>query len=142
MDRTSLAEQPGQHADINGRRVERVFHPSVPLRSALIDELIAACNGSPKAEVCGLITETQWAHFIENVHETPQNNFLMDRNEFKEVVRGIMGVNHEKIIGVFHSHPHAEPWPTPRDIAGWPNPELGWRYFIITHNDVIEWRLL
>ena len=37
------------------------------------------------------------------------------------------------IIGVMHSHPHTEPYPSPTDVAQAPDP--GWHYIIVSLRD-------
>lgn len=91
-----------------------------------------------KNEVCGLIDSRYQYHCIENAHEKPESNFIMDLQQFKRAIEHITVAN-ERVIGVFHTHPGGSPLPSDNDIAGWPNPELNWRYFIATEIDVYEY---
>jgi proteasome lid subunit RPN8/RPN11 len=127
---------------VDGREAQRIFFSAKPLEEKTRSELIAACVGS-KIEVCGFITERdREIHYVANVHEFPRENFYMDYDEFSNTVRHIMQYKKDRILGIFHTHPNGTPWPTPRDMVGWPNPDLGWRYFVVTPRDVIEWQLV
>lgn len=136
----SLPTATDQIIDIGNRKVERIDMPNHPLRGDTINELVMSCRNSP-IEVCGFVTTTGEVHYVGNLHEEPTQNFLMDADEGREVIKEIVLRNHEAILGMFHTHPNNLPWPSPRDIVGWPNPDLGWRYWIATSRDVIEWRL-
>lgn len=147
MTRTITEDDPSHPSSTNhligtdGRKVDRILFTTSPLSEKARVELKLACETSP-VEVCGLITEQMEIHYIANVHEFPRENFYMDHAEFTETVRQIMEGKKDKILGVFHTHPTGIVWPSPRDIVGWPNPDLGWRYFIVTARDVIEWALV
>ena len=146
MNRTVISpESPAHPANtdhgisLGGRKVERVWDSLFPLSNDCREELILQCQGSPE-EICGLITDKMEIFYIANIHEFPRENFYFDLGEFKIAAADIIG-NGERIIGMFHTHPTGIPWPSPRDIVGWPNPALGWRYWIATRADVIEWAL-
>lgn len=50
----------------------------------------------------------------------------------KELLRAEMAAEDDglEIIGVFHSHTHSEPYPSPTDVAQAPDP--GWFYVIVS----------
>ncbi|AHZ95372.1 major capsid protein [Mycobacterium phage Damien] len=130
---------------LGGRRVERVDDPKLQLCDFVRKQLLAIATKS-KNEVCGLISvgddaTSQQIDFVTNVHEFPRDNFYFDQDEFRQLIADLCR-NDRRIIGMFHSHPNGVPWPSPRDIVGWPNPGLRWRYWVITPTDVIEWRLV
>jgi proteasome lid subunit RPN8/RPN11 len=100
-----------------------------------------AASANYKKEICGLITERGKIWPIANVHESPRANFFFDKDNFIEAVDGI-AFQKDKIIGIWHTHPNGQPWPSPRDLVGWPNPALGWRYWIATPKEVLEWKLV
>jgi proteasome lid subunit RPN8/RPN11 len=133
-----------QHRDqlisTNGRRAERIWDAE-PLDKQIVDLLTAACLASNK-EVCGFIVDDEDIFYVANCHQDPRHNFLMDPASFEQVVSEIYDIRQANIIGLFHTHPNNVPWPTPRDLVGWPNPALGWRYWIVTGGEVIEWRLI
>jgi proteasome lid subunit RPN8/RPN11 len=124
---------------VNGRSAERLLNPN--LDKSLIGLLTGSCLSSHK-ERCGFISEDEDIFYVNNVHEEPTHNFLMDADDFVTVVSEIYDIRQTSILGVFHTHPNNVPWPTPRDLVGWPNPMLGWRYWIVTNRSVIEWKLV
>lgn len=144
MNRTNDPVATPQHREqlisTHGRFANRVWTPAVPLDDVAITLLIEGCKYADE-EKCGLIsTISHTVHWIENVHEYPRRNFFMDQEEYKIAVDDIFTEN-EEILGIFHSHPNETPWPTPRDIHGWPPFQLDWRYWIVTGAEVIEWEM-
>lgn len=127
-----------QMIPVNGRSAIRI---ESDLDRQLHDMLTASCLSSHK-ERCGFITEDEDIWYVNNVHREPRHNFLMDSHDFVTVVSEIYDIRQTRIEGVFHTHPNDVPWPTPRDLVGWPNPALGWRYWIVTNGSVIEWKLV
>lgn len=124
----------------HGRKAERVWSPDDPLDLEIKNILTGLCVGHRK-ELCGFISDDEDIWRVTNVHKEPFHNFYMDLNHAQSVINEIEKRNTE-IIGIWHTHPNDVPWPTPRDLVGWPNPELRWRYWIVTRNAVIEWRLI
>ena len=115
------------------------FWPLDPMLKSVQETLIKSCNKS-RHELCGVIS-SEWDIFhIENAHEEPSHNFYMDQRQFSDIVKSIYARG-ATIIGVWHTHPNNVPWPSPRDIVGWPNPALKWRYWVVTNNEVLEWVL-
>jgi len=123
-----------------GRKAQRVWYPEEPLFEATVNELKLDWNREP-FEQCGFIDSNQDIWYVPNIHQHPTHNFLMETEECERIFNYIFGRG-DNIIGVFHTHPNNVPWPSPRDIVGWPNPLLGWRYFIVTSNEVLEWELI
>jgi len=123
----------------HGQYTNRIWHPSTPLFESTVSELIEGCITTDD-ERCGLIDSDQNLYWIDNVHDEPSHNFYMDQAEYTASIDSIFAQELE-ILGIFHSHPNATPWPTPRDIRGWPPFDLKWRYFIVTSTEVIEWEL-
>lgn len=125
----------------NGRIAKRVWHPAEPLFESTTELLIQNCNESRK-EVCGFIAEEdQEIYCVDNVHSKPSRNFLMDEEDTERVLTEIYNLRKSKVLGIFHTHPNDVPWPSPRDICGWPNLRLRWRYWVVTNNEVYEWEL-
>lgn len=125
----------------NGRKVERVFDPIIPLMETTKRRLVLDCHRSSR-EQCGFLTNREEIFYIQNIHEQNRFNFLMDPAEMLETITEIYEVKQDYIIGVFHTHPNDKPWPSPRDIVGWPNLDLHWRYWIVTNHEVIEWAVI
>lgn len=93
-------------------------------------------------EQCGFIDLNQELWYIPNIHEYPRMNFLMDTEVTTKILENIYERDNQSVLGIFHTHPNGVPWPSPRDIVGWPNTRLGWRYFIVTGSEVVEWELV
>lgn len=124
----------------NGRRAKRIWHHESPLFESTVNNLLLDWNREV-TEQCGFIDSEQDIWYIPNVHEKPRANFLMDTLVTTRVLERIYERNDRSVLGIFHTHPNNVPWPSPRDIVGWPNPKLGWRYFIVTYGEVVEWEL-
>ena len=125
-----------------GQKAERVWHPDTPLFESTVDQLLDFWNEGP-LELCGFIdNEEQNVWPVANAHENPRANFLMETNHCRNVLEEIYSSPGRSVLGIFHTHPNAVTWPSPRDIVGWPNPKLNWRYFIVTGRDVVEWELV
>lgn len=124
----------------NGLRAKRIWHHEKPLFEATVEELLSNW-GRGVTEQCGFIDTDHELWYVENVHEFPRANFLMDEGATTRTLEKIYASAGRGILGIFHTHPNGVTWPSPRDIVGWPNPRLGWRYFIVTGNDVVEWEL-
>lgn len=124
----------------NGRKACRIWHHESPLYESTVDELLSDWNREP-VEQCGFIDSEQELWYVPNVHDMPRMNFLMDNDVAEKILERIFNKEGRTILGIFHTHPNGVTWPSPRDIVGWPNPKLGWRYFIVTGVDVVEWEL-
>lgn len=124
-----------------GRRAQRVWYPDVPLYESTAERLLEEWDENP-TEVCGFIDSEQDVWVIPNIHNSPFANFLMDKKPMETVLKYIYVDMKKSVIGMFHTHPNSLPWPSPRDIVGWPNHKLGWRYFIVTKDEVLEWELV
>ena len=123
----------------NGFRAQRVWHHETPLFESTINELIRDWNRN-SIEQCGFIDNEQDLWYIPNLHMHPRSNFLMDEESTTRALTDIY--KNGSVLGIFHTHPNGVTWPSPRDIVGLPNPKLGWRYFIVTGSDVLEWELV
>lgn len=127
---------------VNGRTVERIWHPDEPLFESTHSSLIEACLLSD-LECCGFIDTDNDIWFVRNIHTKPEHNFLMQTESAQNILNEIEKSGND-VLGIFHSHPNNHPWPTTRDIVGWPDPSLlpDWRYFIVLTDDVLEWGLV
>lgn len=123
-----------------GKKAKRVWHHESPLYESTVNQLLLDWNRDV-IEQCGFIDNDQEIWYVPNVHDKPRANFLMDNHVTCKVLENIYEVTDRKVLGIFHTHPNSLPWPSPRDIVGWPNPRLGWRYFIVTEGEVLEWEL-
>ena len=126
----------------NGRKARRIWHHESPLYESTVNELLLDWNREV-VEQCGFIDSDQELWYVKNAHEHPRSNFFMDNAYAEKTLTQIYKDSPgRKVLGIFHTHPNGVTWPSPRDIVGWPNPRLGWRYFIVTGVDVVEWELM
>lgn len=124
----------------HGRKAKRIWHHETPLFESTKNQLLLDWNREV-IEQCGFIDSEQEIWYIPNVHEKPRANFLMDNQVATRVLENIYELDRRQVLGIFHTHPNNVPWPSPRDIVGWPNPKLKWRYFIVIDSEVVEWEL-
>ena len=121
--------------------VVRIESPELPLPYDLRHALIRAAATSNGNEVCGFITSRMSPYFLLNVSETPDKNYVCDLKETRRAIE-LISAGNDRVIGFFHSHPSGFTYPGIQDMAGWPNPDLNWRYFIVTTTGVFEYRLI
>lgn len=150
MQRVTLSdpahpENGNNYISVGNRSVSRINSTGM-MTDEVSKRLILDCHTS-SSERCGFILDNGEIHYITNVHAYPKSNFFMDEDEVVEFLEYLQGENNvskpeKNIVGVFHTHPNNTPWPSPRDIVGWPNPELKFRYWIVTNFEVIEWALV
>lgn len=126
----------------NGRMAEQIFYSCSPLPENVRTKLLNIAY-SNTIEMCGFIT-TGFDDVVpvQNSHEVPQTNFYMNEEDAEVAINSIYNDLQTEILGIYHTHPNGYPWPSPRDLRGWPNPALSWRYFLVARGDVTEWRLL
>lgn len=128
--------------DTNGWRGERIWTPEVPILESVKKDLTGLCRRKTE-EQCGFISSSWEIVAVNNVHEEPTHNFWMDTADAQASINYIIEERQDDIIAVWHTHPNNWPWPTPRDICGWPDRDVvDWRYFVVTGHDVIEWTLV
>lgn len=97
--------------------------------------LVRLAAQSPEAEVCGFVTSDGMVHTIPNVSANPAHAFFMD----PQLQIAFLKENHENVIGVFHTHPGGGIEPSEQDGKGW-HPAMPWRYFIVTADQITEWK--
>ena len=140
---TTISPSSPFHCDqlisTNGKKAERI--DCNDLSVAIVNSLTKMARLG-REERCGFLTNTGAIYQILNGHEEPTHNFFMEKEAVREAVEEIYQISHDHISAIWHTHPNNIPWPSPRDIHGWPNLALGWRYFIVTHSEVLEWKLV
>lgn len=141
---TTLDPASPAHTDhlipTGGKVARLVSDTEDPMPWELQQSLAGLCRRN-KTEQCGFI-KAGWETFaIDNVHAEPTHNFFMDEKGVKAFLFETYRIHEEEVIGIWHTHPNFVPWPSPRDIAGWPDERLGWRYFVITGDGAREWEL-
>ncbi len=90
-----------------------------------------AYDGYP-LEACGLLvgTASKVLRFVACTNEAASARVYTIPG--KELLRADMAAEDDglEIIGVFHSHTHSEPYPSPTDVAQAPDPS--WFYVIVS----------
>lgn len=75
---------------------------------ALLDELIALADASPRAEICGMIAGRDGVATrlrpVINVQPDPERAYEMDPNDQHRALEEIEDAD-EQLIGMYHSHP-------------------------------------
>jgi proteasome lid subunit RPN8/RPN11 len=92
----------------------------VRLRAALRDEIVAHVRSEAPREACGLLAGRDGAITrvirCANVHATPTTRYLIDPREQLRAFRAIDAAG-EELLGIYHSHPVSQPYPSPTDRA-------------------------
>ena len=103
---------------------------SFTIDPAVFDELIAYGDASPDAEVCGALLgqkgETDWIcdEFIKLTNVSPHDrgvHYIPHPNELFQALQKTKHMNknaNKDLVGIFHTHPHNEPYPSSTDILG------------------------
>ena len=90
-----------------------------------------AYDGYP-LEACGLLvgSGSTVRRFVPCTNATPRPGCTRSRR--RELLRAERAAEDDglAVIGVFHSHTHSEPYPSPTDVAQAPDPE--WHYVIVS----------
>jgi proteasome lid subunit RPN8/RPN11 len=136
----SSPEHSNHVISTNGKYAERIWFPEVPIIESVQSELLGICQ-SHMRERCGFISSEWEVHEVPNVHKESYRNFYMDDGCAKETLEFIYENREEHVIAIWHTHPNNVTWPSPRDIRGWPDQRLGWRYLIVTNLEITEWKL-
>ena len=99
------------------------------LREHLVGEALLI----PTREICGFIMDGWRAEPIRNIAPSDRE-FHMDPEQQLHVMTCFLA----DIVGVYHSHPSGQAFPSPKDIEHAPR---GMRYWIIADGNVIEWEI-
>jgi len=82
-------------------------------------EIIAHARAGNPAEVCGILaglnSRTKEVYRMINVSEEASESYFMDPKEQLKVMKKIRGRGLE-LIGIYHSHPVSDPYPSARDV--------------------------
>ena len=102
-----------------------------PLARRRVRELSAsawpqeAC-GLLEGALVGLAVRVDRLHRVDNHHDHPHERYLIDPETYLRLEHAARRRG-RTIVGVWHSHPHGDATPSPRDRAwAWP----GWSYLI------------
>jgi [CysO sulfur-carrier protein]-S-L-cysteine hydrolase len=95
-------------------------------------EMIAHCLACSPEEGCGLLVGSPEGRVV-SVH--PTRNVAGSAQVYTVDPREHLRIDREAeesglaVIGVFHSHTHTDPWPSPTDVRQAPDP--AWHYVVV-----------
>jgi proteasome lid subunit RPN8/RPN11 len=86
----------------------------------LQDDIVAHARQEAPREACGLLagrngTITRVIR-CANVHGTPTTRYIIDPREQLKAFRAMDSAG-EELLGIYHSHPVSQPYPSPTDRA-------------------------
>lgn len=104
----------------------------------LARDLVGEAHSGAPNEVCGfVINDWDWIS-IPNCHPEPSRHFEMEERE----MLAVLADHRKKVIGIYHSHPRGTRGPSENDVVMMRNyTEHGFRFWIVTYNNVYEWRM-
>jgi len=96
--------------------------------------MIAHCLESAPEEGCGLLVGEKESNQVTAVQPTRNEAasariYVVDSRDHLRIDREADAAQLE-VIGVFHSHPHTDAWPSPTDVAQAPEPD--WHYVVVS----------
>ena len=101
--------------------------------AAVRRRLVELAAGDPRREICGFIMRDWWIEPIDNIAPSARE-FYMDEEQQLHVMTHHLA----DILGVYHSHPSGQTFPSPKDIEHAPR---NMRYWIVAGGNVIEWEI-
>lgn len=106
----------------------------VQLDRAQLAQMAAHCLACYPEEGCGLLAGDPDTGRVATVYPTRNTAasaqiYTVDPRDHLRADRGAEAAGHS-IIGVFHSHTHTDPYPSPTDVAQAPDPS--WHYVLVS----------
>ncbi len=103
------------------RMAERAEPTAVHLASATLEAMVAWAKTCLPAEACGLFTGQPGGRTIDVFHPTTNTAasaeiYVIDGREMLDIEAAAEAAGTE-VLGVMHSHPHTEAYPSTTDIA-------------------------
>ena len=108
--------------------------PGVVISSALIDEMVAHCLASYPEEGCGLLVGQPDGSAVTRC--VPTGNVAASAKLYTVDPRAHLRAERDAeekglaVVGVFHSHTHTDPYPSPTDVVQAPDPS--WHYVLVS----------
>jgi len=103
------------------------------LTTEQLAEMVAHCISCVPEEGCGLIVGDENGT-VRSVH--PTTNTAGSAQVYAVDPRAHLAIDRKAeesglaVIGVFHSHTHTDPWPSPTDVRQAPDPS--WHYVLVS----------
>jgi len=85
----------------------------------LLEQVIAHCRSAYPVEACGLLagTENRAEKMYAMTNVDPSNvSYMMDPGEQFKAMKELRA-NGNRMVAIFHSHPHSPPYPSPKDVS-------------------------
>ena len=119
--------------------MSRTENSALQLGDDLFAEIVAHCLATYPEEGCGLLAGDPGASAVTRVY--PVVNAA--HSALRYVVDPLAHLRADRdaeaaglaILGVFHSHTHTDPYPSPTDVAEAPDPS--WHYVIVSLRDEV-----
>ncbi|MDA8287133.1 MAG: M67 family metallopeptidase [Actinomycetota bacterium] len=108
--------------------------PGVVISTALIDEMVAHCLASYPEEGCGLLVGPPDGSAVTRC--VPTGNVAASAKLYTVDPRAHLRAERDAeekglaVVGVFHSHTHTDPYPSPTDVVQAPDPS--WHYVLVS----------
>lgn len=113
------------------------------LPRTVVNQLLKQAQGSPEAEVCGLVGSgvdgSASIYPVANIAEAPDRLFQMEPSAQIDAMRR-MRERGESLLAIYHSHPHAPAFPSPRDLQEAAYPEALYLVISLDTKGVLEMR--
>jgi len=85
----------------------------------ILDEMLAHCREAYPSEACGILAgrenKVSRIYKMTNI-EKSSVSYQLDSKEHIEVIRD-MRENNLSMVGIFHSHPASQAYPSPKDVS-------------------------
>lgn len=113
----------------------RSYEPSgLHLRASHLEEMVAHCLRAYPEEGCGLLVGDPTSHTLYKVEPTRNlaasaQLYTVDPRDYLRIDRAAEG-HGWAVLGVFHSHTHTDPYPSPTDVEQAPDPS--WHYVLVS----------
>lgn len=105
------------------------------------EKIIEQAVSAGRQEACGILAgragRVEKIYRMTNASERPEECYFMDSREQLKVVKEIRNLGLE-MLGIYHSHPHSEAYPSARDVELAYYPEVS--YLIVSLKDQAELR--
>lgn len=104
------------------------------ISTALIDEMVAHCLASYPEEGCGLLVGQPDGSAVTRC--VPTGNVAASAKLYTVDPRAHLRAERDAeekglaVVGVFHSHTHTDPYPSPTDVVQAPDPS--WHYVLVS----------
>ena len=89
------------------------------IKKQYLNEIVGHAKNNGTNEVCGIIAGTnniaEKIYKMSNISDDPELCYFMDPKEQLKIMKEIRN-NEQKMIGIYHSHPHSAAYPSKKDV--------------------------